>query len=42
MIFRENVNEIIEKELGFKFKRVLEDAGVFKTHHKAKVHLKHL
>ena len=30
-IHEKNVNEIIEKELGFKFKRVLEDAGVFKN-----------
>ncbi|MFH4917882.1 UDP-glucose--hexose-1-phosphate uridylyltransferase [Staphylococcus cohnii] len=30
-INEKNVEEIIEKELGFKFKRVLEDAGVFKN-----------
>lgn len=30
-IHEKNVNEIIEKELGSKFKRVLEDAGVFKN-----------
>ncbi|MEL5940205.1 UDP-glucose--hexose-1-phosphate uridylyltransferase, partial [Tetragenococcus halophilus] len=27
---KENVNEVIQKELGQVFKRVLEDAGVFK------------
>ncbi|NLK11927.1 MAG: UDP-glucose--hexose-1-phosphate uridylyltransferase, partial [Staphylococcus equorum] len=26
-----NVDEVVDKEVGFKFKRVLEDAGVFKN-----------
>ena len=27
----DNVDGIVEKEVGYKFKRVLEDAGVFKN-----------
>ncbi|SUM34489.1 galactose-1-phosphate uridylyltransferase [Staphylococcus gallinarum] len=29
-INKSNVDEIVDKEVGYKFKRVLEDAGVFK------------
>lgn len=30
-INKQNVDDIVDKEVGYKFKRVLEDAGVFKT-----------
>ena len=30
-INKQNVDDIVDKEVGYKFKRVLEDAGVFKN-----------